>query len=201
MHASSVKKEIEIFFKSNNTNLAETARKFNIPYTTIKTWAKDEGWEAGIACKDLESTNAEIVRENFNLITRKAQDRLKQEIIDNLGPVAYDVDNIVLNSLMQEASESALIQAMSLNHINKSLALNASIAKNALLELNATSDGSMQSKMAIIACSEKVSKIFNELKTSLYGREITIAQNSSNDLTEASDAELLEIINKSDIID
>lgn len=99
---------------------------------------------------------------------------------------------------MQEASEAALIQAMSLNHINKSLALNASIAKNALLELNASSDGSMQSKMAIIACSEKVSKIFGDLKTSLYGSEIKITQNVNNDLSEASDAELLEIINKND---
>lgn len=196
MYSSALKKEIEIFFKSNNTNLADTARKFGIPYSTLKGWAKDGQWEAGVACKDLQTKNEEIVKENFNIITRKAQDRIKQEIIDNLGAVAYDVDNIVLNSLMQEASEAALIQAMSLNHINKSLALNASIAKNALLELNATSDGSMQSKMAIIACSEKVSKIFGDLKTSLYGSEIKITQNVNNDLSEASDAELLEIINK-----
>ena len=201
MYADSFKKEIEIFFKSNNTNLAETSRRFNIPYTTLKTWAKDEGWEAGSAIKNLENTQQEIVKDNFNLITKKAQDRLKQEIINNLGVVAYDVDNIILNSLMNEASEAQLLQAMSLNHINKSLALNASIAKNALLELNATSDGSMQSKMAIVACSEKVSKIFTELKTSLYGKEITITQNVTHDLTEASDAELLEIINKSEIME
>lgn len=199
MYSEAIKKEIEIFFKSNNTNIAETARRFNIPYTTLKSWVKDEGWEAGTAIKNLENTQQEVVKENFNLITRKAQDRIKQEIINNLGSVAYDVDNIILNSLMNEASEAQLIQAMSLNHINKSLALNASIAKNALLELNATSDGSMQSKMAIVACSEKVSKIFAELKTSLYGKEITINQNVSNDLTEASDAELLEIINRADL--
>lgn len=199
MYSEAIKKEIEIFFKSNNTNIAETARRFNIPYTTLKSWVKDEGWEAGNAIKNLENTQQEVVKENFNLITRKAQDRIKQEIINNLGSVAYDVDNIILNSLMNEASEAQLIQAMSLNHINKSLALNASIAKNALLELNATSDGSMQSKMAIVACSEKVSKIFTELKTSLYGKEITINQNVSNDLTEASDAELLEIINRADL--
>lgn len=198
MYPEAVKKEVEIFFKSNNTNIAETARKFNIPYTTLKTWVAEYGWQSGIAIKDLESKGNEVVTENFSLVTKKAQDKLKQEIIQNLGSVVYDVDKVVLNSLMSEASEAVLIQAMGLNHINKSLALNASIAKNALLELNATSDGSMQSKMAIIACSEKVSKIFNELKVSLYGREVTINQNVSNDLSEASDAELLEIINKAE---
>ena len=122
------------------------------------------------AIKDIETTSKEVVTESFNLVTKTAQNRLKNEIIQNLGASAYNVDGVILNSLMNEASESLLIQAMSLNHINKSLALNASIAKNALLELSVNDDGSMQSKMAIIACSEKVSKIFNELKTSLYGK-------------------------------
>ena len=67
------------------------------------------------------------------------------------------------------------------------------------MELSINDDGSMQSKMAIIACSEKVSKIFNELKTSLYGKEITITQNAKSDLSEMSDGELLELINKADL--
>ncbi|TLE06885.1 hypothetical protein [Helicobacter bilis] len=199
MHDEKIKREVEIFYKSNHTNAAETSRKFNLPYTTIKKWIEKEGWESGSAIKDIETTSKEVVTESFNLVTKTAQNRLKNEIIQNLGESAYNVDSVILNSLMNEASESLLIQAMSLNHINKSLALNASIAKNALMELSISDDGSMQSKMAIIACSEKVSKIFNELKTSLYGKEITITQNAKSDLTEMSDGELLELINKADL--
>lgn len=197
MYDDKFKKEVEIFFKSNETNAAETARKFNIPYTTVKTWVATEKWESGSAIKNIENLGNEVVTKNFNIVTKTAQDKIKNEITQNLGELAFSVENAVLESLLNESSENLLIQAMSLNHINKSLALNAAIAKNALLQLCAQDNGSMQSKMAIVACSEKVGKIFQDLKTSLYGKEVTIIQNAETDYTEASDAELLEIIQKS----
>ena len=198
MHDLSKKKEVEIFFKTNNTTIAQTAKRFNIPYTTIKTWVDNEKWQSGSAIENISTTNNEIIKENFNIITHKAQDNIKQEIISNLGTLSYDIDKIVLDSLINESSEAILIQAMSLNHINKSLALNASIAKNALLNLNATNDGSIQHNAAIVACSEKVSKIFIDLKESLYGKDITINHNINKDMKELSEAELLEIINQSE---
>lgn len=198
MYDEKIKKEVEIFFKSNDTNAAQTARKFNIPYTTIKTWIDSEKWEAGSAIKNIENLGKEVVAKNFNIVTKSAQENIKHEIVDNLGALAFNVDRAVLDSLLNESSEALLLQAMSLHHINKSLALNAAIAKNALLQLARDDDGSMQSKMAIVACSEKVGKIFQELKTSLYGKEVTIIQNAHTDYTEASDAELLEIIQKAE---
>ena len=195
-HDSLKKKEVEIFFKTNKTNVAETARRFKLPYTTVKTWIDNEGWIAGSAIENIDTTSNEVVTNNFNLVTHKAKENIKNEIIQNLGSLAYDVDSIVLSSLLNESSESLLIQAMSLNHINKSLALNASIAKNALMQLNANNNGSIESNMAVIACSEKVSKIFNDLKTSLYGRDVTIVNNVTKDYSEMSDAELLEMINR-----
>lgn len=193
-----LKKQVEIFYKSNETTIAIAARRFKLPYTTIKTWVDNEGWVAGSALQNIETTNAEVIKENFNLITKKAQDSIKQEIITNLGELSLDVDKIVLNSLISESAESVLIQAMSLNHINKALALNASIAKNALMSLYANADDSMETKLAIIAGSEKVSKIFNDLKTSLYGKDVTINHNINKDVSEMSEAELLEIINSPD---
>lgn len=198
MYKKDIKKEIEIFYKSNDTTIAQTAKRFNVPYTTIKTWVDSEKWEAGSALKNIDTTNAQVVKDNFNLITNKAKDSIKSEIISNLGSLSADVDSIVLNSLINESAESVLIQAMSLNHINKSLALNASIAKNALMEINARADDSIESKMAIIACSEKVSKIFNDLKSSLYGKEVTITNTINKDVKDMSEAELLEILNSPD---
>ena len=198
MHDLSKKKEVEIFFKTNNTTIAQTAKRFNIPYTTIKTWVDNEKWQSGSAIENISTTNNEIIKENFNIITHKAQDNIKQEIISNLGTLSYDIDKIVLDSLINESSEAILIQAMSLNHINKSLALNASIAKNALLNLNATNDGSIQHNAAIVACSEKVSKIFLDLKESLYGKDIKMANTQTIEYDEMSEAELRELLKQSE---
>lgn len=198
MYKNDLKKQIEIFFKSNDTTIAQTAKRFNIPYTTLKTWVDNEGWEAGSALKNIDTTSNEVVTQNFDLITNKTKDSIKKEIISNLGTLSSDVDSIVLNSLITQSAESVLMQAMSLNHINKSLALNASIAKNALMEMLANADDKIESKMAIIACSEKVSKIFNDLKTSLYGKDITISHSINKDVKDMSEEELLEILNTPD---
>lgn len=48
-------------------------------------------------------------------------------------------------------------------------------------------------------CSEKVNKIFKELKVSLYGKEMT--NNAKNNLREMSDRNLLELINRININD
>ena len=198
MYSKSLKKQVEIFYKTNNTNIANTAKRFNIPYTTIKTWVDNEGWQSGEAIKDIETTAKEVVTNNFNIVTKHAKEDIKKEIENNLGALSYDIDKIVLDSLINESSEAILIQAMSLNHINKSLALNASIAKNALLNLNATNDGSIQHNAAIVACSEKVSKIFLDLKESLYGKDIKMANTQTIEYDEMSEAELRELLKQSE---
>lgn len=48
-------------------------------------------------------------------------------------------------------------------------------------------------------CSEKLNKIFKELKVSLYGKEMT--NNAKNNLREMSDRNLLELINRININD
>lgn len=198
MHDENIKKEVEIFFKTNNTTIAQTSKRFKIPYTTIKAWVDNDQWVAGSAIENIATTKKEVVTKNFDIITKKAKENIGHEIVSNLGVSTCGVDRIVLDSLISESSEAVLLQAMSLNHINKSLALNASIAKNALLSLNESDDGSMQSKMAIIACSEKVSKIFNDLKTSLYGRETTINNNGVMNYDELSEGEIIELLNRCD---
>lgn len=198
MYDKKIKAAVEIFYKSNNTTAKEVSKKFNIPYTTIKTWIDNEKWESGSAIKDIETTQQEVVTNNFTLVTNTAQNNIKKEITQNLGSISYEVDRVVLESLLNESSESLLLQAMGLNHINKSLALNAAIAKNALLELSLNNDHSTQNNMAIIACSEKVSKIFNDLKVSLYGKDATTSNQEITNYEELSDTELQALLAKCD---
>lgn len=190
------KKEVEIYFKSNNTTIAQTARRFSLPYTTVKSWVNTHNWIAGSAINTIDTIQKDVVINNFDIVTNKAREDIKQEVINNLGSVAFSVDKIVLDSLIDESSEAILLKAMSLNHINKSLALNASIAKNTLLHLTQNNDGSLQSKVAIIACSEKVSKIFIDLKTSLYGKDVLSENNKTLNYENLSDAELIELLDK-----
>ena len=166
MYSNDIKKQVEIFYKTNKATVTQVSQRFNIPYTTIQTWIKNENWKCGEAIQNIDTTKKEVVTRNFDIVTKTAKDNIKQEIEQNLGENAYNIDKVILDSLLNESSETLLLQAMSLNHINKTLAINAMIAKKAILDLQARDVNTESHKLALIASSEKVNKIFIDLKES-----------------------------------
>ena len=197
MYSGDIKRQVEIFYKTNKITISQVAKRFSIPYTTIQTWIKNENWKCGEAIQNIDTTKKEVVIRNFDVVTKTAKDNIKQEIEQNLGENAYNIDKVILDSLLNESSETLLLQAMSLNHINKTLAINAMIAKKAILDLQARDVNTESHKLALIASSEKVNKIFIDLKESLYGD--MKQTNQTLDYSDMSDAEILEIINKPDM--
>lgn len=194
-HDESLKKQIEIYYKTHDLTPMQLSRRFNIPYTTIKDWIYKEKWQKASAIENIDVTKEDVVVKNFDIVTNTTKNRIKDEIEHNLGETSYNIDRVILDSLLNEASEALLLQAMSLNHINKTLAMNAMIAKGALLDLQRHANTDNQ-KLAIIASTEKVNKIFLDLKESLYGKDIKLSNAHTINYDEMTDAEILEIINK-----
>lgn len=198
MYNKDIKKQVEIYYKTNDTTITNTAKRFNIPYTTLRGWVESEKWVAGSLITNIETTNNEVLKENYDLVTKKAKESIKREIESNLDILAFDLDKQVLDSLISESSETLLLRAMSLDYINKTLIEAGVIAKNALRRMNMDESNlhKMEHNAMITACSEKVTNIFTKIKDSIYGDIKTTNQSGELDYSSLSDAELLEIINK-----
>lgn len=192
------KKQVEVFYKTHNMNAGQVARHFGMPYTTLKAWVEKGNWIAGEAINDIE-IDEETINKNLDAVAKCAQEDIKKQIARNLGGDAFSLDSVVLQTLLNESSEAILLQVMSLNHINRTMAQNAALAKKALIDLQLMDNGAPQSKMAIIGAAERVNKMYLDLKETLYGKDIT-QTNGGNvmDYSQLNDAELLEIIHKNE---
>ncbi|STP13784.1 hypothetical protein [Helicobacter cinaedi] len=68
---------------------------------------------------------------------------------------------------------------MSVNFIQKNIALCAILAKDHLLRLAHNDNGDPKNSPIFIACAEKVAKIFADMKTQIYGKDTTLLQDQS----------------------
>lgn len=173
------KKEVEIFYKTHNLSIKEVAKHFNISYRTLAHWAKAGAWEAGSALENVAPVTLLQAKSDklIDLSTKTMQRQIKQ----NLGELAFDVDSLVLNNLLESSTDEILLKTISLNYIQKNIALSAVIAKDALLRLIA-SDVSAKDQPIVVACAEKVAKIFSDMQGNFYGKEarINATQNVQN---------------------
>lgn len=169
------KNEIEIFYKTHNLSKQEVAKHFNIPYRTLAYWVKKENWKQGEALSIDEIHNPQVIK-NTNRVLNIAEDRIKNQIKANLGECAFNVDSMILNNLLQSSTDEILLQTMSVNFIQKNIALCAILAKDHLLRLAHNDNGSPKNSPIFIACAEKVAKIFADMKTQIYGKDTIMLQ-------------------------
>ncbi|TLD94637.1 hypothetical protein LS71_009290 [Helicobacter jaachi] len=193
------KKEIEIFYKTHNLSIKEVALHFQMSYRTLAHWVKSEGWQMGSAIENVQVLKEDIVRKNITKSLQIAKDNIKDEIRHNLGECANELDSLLLDNLLASSTEELLLRVMSLEHIHKNLALLSAVAKDNLLKI-ARDAKNAQERAMVIACAEKVGKMYESLQSAIYGKNLTInSTNSANKrLEDLSNEELESLIRELD---
>lgn len=190
------KAEIRAYFETHNESPKEVASHFGISYRTLAHWVKQEGWERARA---LQGVRAEVVRDellqkNLGSVMQTGASKIKRQIRANLGSLAGELDEMILNNLLDSSTDEILLQAMSSKFIQSNVALSTMIAKNELMALMQVKGGS--GDPMVIACAEKVAKMFADMQVLLYGKEpaITKLEARQNSLESMSEQELLALI-------
>ncbi|MFC3847588.1 hypothetical protein ACFOPX_03430 [Helicobacter baculiformis] len=196
-YTAEVRAELRAYYESHEINLKELAERSNIPYRTLAGWRKAEKWKPKIAIKDLE---VEVI--NHQLTTHKVhsflgskKEEIKDVVRENLKHI--EVDPIVMECILETSSDELLLKAMNLHFINKNILLAAIIAKDELLKMVRNNLDNAKGNPVIIAAAEKVAKMFSDLKISLYGKEVLLAQETlENDYSKMTTDELLKLANE-----
>lgn len=190
------KAEIRAYFETHNQTPKEVAARFGISYRTLAHWIKSESWERARA---LQGVKAEVVRDellqkSLGSVLDTGANKIKRQIRANLGSLAGELDAMILNNLLDSSTDEILLQAMSSKFIQSNIALSTIIAKNELMVLMQDKGGS--GDPMVIACAEKVAKMFADMQTLLYGKEpaITKIEARENTLESMSEQELLALI-------
>lgn len=194
------KDEIKLYFESNNEPIKVVAERFKVRYRTLAHWVKTEKWERG---KHLAQITPELItdellqKEHFSIQSATAS-KIKRQMLESIGASASKVSEACLNAMLEEASDKLLLEAMSVNFIQKNIAQTCLIAKNELLQLlEQKKDG--KADVMIIAAAEKLQNMFSNLQTTIYGKEppkqvLNVDENT--DFSKLTNAELNEIINR-----
>lgn len=185
------KAEIEIFYKTHDLSIKEVANHFNMPYRTLANWIAKEGWKQGEAIVRIAEVEKPIIQNNTNAVLDIAQVKIKQNIKESLGDVAFKVDEVVLNNLLDSSADEVLLKAMTINYIQKNIALTAVLAKDHLMRLHQETAQDPKLSPIFIQSAEKVAKIFADMKANIYGKEVIQAQSKDNiELEKLSNEEL-----------
>lgn len=190
------KAEIRAYFETHNESPKAVASHFGISYRTLAHWIKSESWERARA---LQGVRAEVVRDellqkNLGGVLQTGACKIKRQIRANLGTLAGELDEMILNNLLDSSTDEILLQAMSSKFIQSNIALSTIIAKNELMALMQVKGGA--GDPMVIACAEKVAKMFADMQVLLYGKEpaITKLEARQNSLESMSEQELLALI-------
>ena len=191
------KNEVRLYYETHNLKAPAVAKLFKISYRTLAYWIKTEGWERAKALKELkdsELSNPLVQSEVIDVID-VAKKRLGQQMKENLGDYTQNIDSLILANMLSQSTQDLLLQNISSSFIQKNIMLCALLAKDELLKYNELRDPT-KADPVFIACAEKVAKLFSDMQSSLYGKEIPKITDASKDLSTLSTQELLEIINK-----
>lgn len=187
------KQEVKAYFETHNAEPKEVAKLYNIKYRTLMHWIKEEGWERGKALRNLPASKIQenLVKTEICSALEINQRCIKEAIRQNLGDVD-SINALVLNNILDSSSEEILLQTMSANYIQKNIALSAIIAKDELMKMVRLRREDKGDPM-LIACAEKVNKIFIDMQNALYGKEIP-KEAAFNEYENLSTEELQKII-------
>lgn len=197
--AYSNKDEIKLYFESNNDTPKVVAERFKIKYRTLMHWIKSESWERGKYQREIKTeliTDELLQKEHFSIQNATAS-KIKRQLLDNMGAAASKVDEACLNAMLNETSDKLLLEAMSLNFIQKNITQACLIAKNEFLQLIEQKGG--KADAMIIAAAEKLQNMFSNLQTTIYGKEppkqaLQIDENT--DFSKLSTAELKALLQR-----
>lgn len=192
------KKEIEIFYKTHDISLKDLARHFNVKYRTIAHWAQKEQWKRAECIKNITEIHSPVVEKNVNKIIDIAEVKIKNQIKQNLKGCFEGLDQLILDNLLQSSTDEILLKTMSANFIQKNIALCAVLAKSQLIEM-VQNKKDMRDNPVIIACAEKVAKIFADMKIQLYGRDPVSQEVKDNNYDDLTSAQLKLLINELEI--
>lgn len=128
--AISNKAEIKAYYELNNDTPKQVAERFKIKYRTLSFWIKNENWQKGGAIKELKSevVQSELLGKESFRVMNAAASALKSKMLNNLSEVST-LDKACLNALLDEASEKILLEAMSVNFIQKKYKSSLSFGK------------------------------------------------------------------------
>lgn len=168
------KSEVEIFYKTHNLSIKEVAKHFKMSYRTLAHWVSVGKWQAGSAIENLQEAKNPIVSKSVSQVLDIAKVKVKNEIRQNLGEIVSNIDNMVLENLLETSTDEILTKTMSLNFIQKNISLCAIIAKDRLMRLCAQDNP--KNDPIIIACAEKVAKLFYDMQVSIHGKDIVNVQ-------------------------
>ncbi|TLD83954.1 hypothetical protein LS70_003860 [Helicobacter sp. MIT 11-5569] len=191
------KEEVRAYYETHNEELSALSKHFNIPVRTLSFWAKEEGWKKGGAIEGIavEVLQKDLVKKEFGSVLLKESQNLKEQIRYNLGDTAFKIDSMILENLLDESTEKLLLSAMSLKVIQNNITLTALLAKDELLRLKSRSEEKGMPDPMVVAAAEKVQKMFIDMKTSIFGKEVLNTQENELDLQNLSDAELNALLN------
>lgn len=196
------KDEIKLYFELNNDTPKKVAERFKVKYRTLMFWIKGEKWERGKHAKGITTqlVRDEVLQKEHFTLQNATASKIKGQMLDFIGSEASKINEACLNAMLDEASEKLLLEAMSVNFIQKNIAQAALLAKNEFLELIRHKQTGKDEPL-IIGAAEKLQNMFANLQTAIYGKEppkafLNVDENT--DFSKLSNEELQAIINGSE---
>ena len=178
------KGEIRIFYETHELKPKEVAQHFNISYRTLAHWIKTEGWERGIALKNIThaNINKNLLKKEVASVLSIESEKIKQCIADGISK-DNEISNELKEAMLELVSEEVILQAISAQALQKNIIQMAMIGKAELLRIlrNRADD---KGDAMIIACAEKVEKMFIDAQNCIYGKQSAIAIIDTSNMTE-----------------
>ena len=134
------------------------------------------------------------MQENLNAVIDVAKVKLKREIQGQID--TSNIDAMTLHNVLDSSTNEILLKALGISFLNANIAQSAILAKDELLKYNDKRLQSDKPDPMFIACAEKVAKMFSDLKTSVYGKNITIETTQNNNIKDLSTDELLALLDQ-----
>ena len=199
--AISNKNEIRTYYELNNDAPKIVAEKFSVAYRTLAHWIKTERWERGKARAavkpDVIMKNELLQNESFSII-QATKSKLKRQMLENLSADASELEKACLEARLDEASDKILMEAMSLDFIQKNIAQACLVAKAELIKMLEYRKGDKPDAY-IIASAEKVANMFSNLQITAYGKEPprqVLDINEKTDYSKLTTEQLKELLRK-----
>lgn len=188
------KDEIKIYYQTHQASIKEVALHFGVSYRTLAHWVKEESWEKIEVLQNSKTLSNNIVQENLNAVIDVAKVKLKREIQGQID--TSNIDAMTLHNVLDSSTNEILLKALGISFLNANIAQSAILAKDELLKYNDKRLQSDKPDPMFIACAEKVAKMFSDLKTSVYGKNITIETTQNNNIKDLSTDELLALLHQ-----
>ena len=171
------KAQIRLYYETHDKSAKDIARHYGISYRTLAHWIKHEQWQKGCALENLQT--ADINKKMLNKQIGNVLAIESKNIADSLnaglsGDYANELSADLKEAMLNLASEELLLSAITSQALQKNIIEMCMIAKAELLRILRTRSDEKGDAM-IIACAEKVEKMFIEAQSAFYGKQATMA--------------------------